>query len=225
MSEKTWPCPAISRVIQGKIRIPNLTNEPIYLSRSQHIADVRKVFSDSLDYLPDDLTQTSVSHTSCTEPETQSYHSSNVILDQDGQLSFKERQLFSNTLREYDKAFDPNITTYNDRFGVIRSNVHMGPVLPPPRKGKIPLYNLSKLKILQEEADKLEKLGVLASPADVGIDHVLHVSPSFLLKKPGGHETQYRFVTAFTELGQHVRLPPARSCNDVPTAVFLQVHN
>ena len=56
-------------------------------------------------------------------------------------------------------------------------------------------------------------MGVLAKPEDVGV-HLKHVSPSFLVNNPsGGH----RFVTAFTELGQYIRIPPtvSRSCNDV----------
>ena len=43
-----WPLPTISRAIQGRIRIPNLSADPIQVSRSQHIADVRKVLVDPL---------------------------------------------------------------------------------------------------------------------------------------------------------------------------------
>ena len=64
------------------------------------------------------------------------------------------------------------------KSGTIRANMNMGPVEPPPRKGKIPLYNHSNLQQLQLEADKLEELGVLAKPEDVGVD-VKFVSPSF----------------------------------------------
>ena len=38
-----WPSPSISRVIQGTVRIPNLGHEPIRLSKSQHIAQIRRV--------------------------------------------------------------------------------------------------------------------------------------------------------------------------------------
>ena len=57
---------------------------------------------------------------------------------------------------------------------------------------------------LQIEADKLEKLGVLRKPEDMGIT-VKYVSPSFLKKKPDGG---YRFVTAFNNLGQYTRILP-----------------
>ena len=85
--------------------------------------------------------------------------------------------------------------------------------MPTPRKGKLPLYKQSNLQLLQEEADKLEALGVLAKPEDVGVD-VVYTSPSFLVKKPqGGH----RLVTAFNDLGCYTRILPtaSTSCNDV----------
>ena len=89
----------------------------------------------------------------------------------------------------------------------------IGEVVPPLRKGQLPYYNQPNLQLLQQEADKLEALGVLARPEDVNVN-VKYASPSFLTKKPsGGH----RFVTAFNGLSEYVRLPPsiATSCNDV----------
>ena len=77
----------------------------------------------------------------------------------------------------------------------------MGPVLPPPRKGRIPLYNQGQLQLLQDEMDKLEELGVLAKPEDVGV-FVKHISSSFLVKKPSG---EHCLVTAFTDLAQYTR--------------------
>ena len=58
---------------------------------------------------------------------------------------------------------------------------------------------------------------MMAPPADVGVDQVLHVSPSFLLKKPGGTETGHRFITAFNELTQYTRTQPtvSRSYDEV----------
>ena len=89
----------------------------------------------------------------------------------------------------------------------------MGPVQPPPLKGKLPFYNQQNLRLLQEEADKLEDLGVLAKPEDVGVQ-VKYISPSFLVKKPPGG---YRFVTAFNDLSQHTKILPTISttCQDI----------
>ena len=78
---------------------------------------------------------------------------------------------------------------------------------------QLPFYNQSNLHLLQEEADELEGLGVIAKPEDVGLD-VKFALPSFLVKKPSGG---YRFVTAFNELGQYARIFPtvSNSCDDV----------
>ena len=65
---------------------------------------------------------------------------------------------------------------YNDHSGVIRGNLNFGNALPPPRKGRLPLYNQQNMRALQEEADKLEKLGVLVKPEDVGVQGTVCVS-------------------------------------------------
>ena len=71
-----------------------------------------------------------------------------------------------------------NLTAYNDRSGKIRANLDMGTVLPPPHKGRLPFHNQANLRQLQDEADKLEDMGVLAKPEDAGVQ-VKHVSPSY----------------------------------------------
>ena len=38
-----WPTPTVSRVIQGTVRLQNDLNEPIPISKSQHLALVRRM--------------------------------------------------------------------------------------------------------------------------------------------------------------------------------------
>lgn len=142
-----------------------------------------------------------------------STHSIAVIVDPDGQLQSSDRQNFISINKQFDQVFSPSIGCYNDHSGHIRASVNIGPVEPPSRKGKLPLYNHGNLQQLQSEADKLEQLGVLAKPEDVGVE-VKFVSPSFLVKKPNDG---FRFVTAFNNLCQYSRILPTAnvSCNDV----------
>ena len=93
------------------------------------------------------------------------------------------------------------------------ANVDIGPVMPPPIKGRLSFYNQANLNLLQEEADKLEELGVLVKPEEIGV-HIKYVSPSFLVKKPSGG---LRFVTAFSGLCQYTRVLPtvSASCHDI----------
>ena len=143
----------------------------------------------------------------------QKQFSSTIDLDPDNQLNPSEKQQFINLHKGYDCVFNPNFGAYNDFSGKICANISINPVIPPPRKGKLPFYNQSNLRLLQEEADKLEALGVLAKPEDFGVD-VKFALPSFLVKKPSG---SYRFVTAFNELGQYARILPtvSNSCDDI----------
>ena len=136
-----------------------------------------------------------------------------VTVDPDGLCTKNEKILFEDINKSYNTVFDSNFDEYNDSSGVIRANINFGKSLPPPRKGRLPFYNQANLCLLQEEADKLEKLGVLAKPEDVGV-HVQYVSPSFLVKKPQGG---YRFVTAFNELSQYTHILPSvsSSCDEV----------
>ena len=57
--EGNWPAPSVSRVIDSTIRIPNLSNKPIKLSKSQHIAQIRQVQTPNL-----------ISTVPCKTPET-----------------------------------------------------------------------------------------------------------------------------------------------------------
>jgi len=139
--------------------------------------------------------------------------SESVVVDPDGQLSSTDRLCFIETNKLFDNVFSTSLGCYNDQSGHIRANINIGPVEPPPRKEKLPLYNHGNLQQLQIEADKLEEMGVLAKPEDVGVQ-VKFVSPSFLVKKPNGG---FRFVTAFNNLGQYARILPTAniSCDHV----------
>ena len=211
-----WPAPSISRVIQGTVRIPNETEEPIHISKCKHFAQVRRVtipslvshsahdvFADSNYRLPPTVT----SNTKST------FFTSSISIDPDKQFTPAERFEFLQLHKGYDNVFTPNFGAYNDYSGTIRASLNLGPVKPPSTKPRLPFYHHSNMKLLQDEADKLEELGVLAKPEDIGVE-VKFASPSFLVKKPDGSS---RFVTAFNELGQYTRVLPtiANSCNDV----------
>lgn len=74
--------------------------------------------------------------------------------------------------------------------------VQISTVEPPTQKGKLPFYNQSNLKLLQQEADKLEALRVFAKPEDVGAN-IKFLLPSFVIKKID-KETVNTLVNTFT---------------------------
>ena len=114
--------------------------------------------------------------------------------------------------KKFDKVFNPKFSRYNGASGPFVGDIRFGNVEPPASKTKVPFYNQNDLRQLQLEADKLEELGILVKPEDIGVE-VKFVSPSFLRNKPCGGK---RFVTSFTELGQYTRtLPVATTTTDM----------
>jgi hypothetical protein len=139
--------------------------------------------------------------------------SSGISVDPDKQLLYEDKQCFHALHKQYDSVFDPTIGKYNDASGKVRAFINMGPVEPPAQKGRLPMYQRKDLETLQDKMDELEELGVLAKPESVGVT-VQYVSPSFLVKKPGGGS---RLVTAFNNIGSYTKPLPTRvtSCDDV----------
>lgn len=204
----TWPQPSLSRVIGGTLRIPNETNEPVHVSKSQHLATIRRVTTPSMEHLKANQLRKPPEQSSTKIP-----FSSTINIDPDNTLTSEEKGRFLKLHETFDNVFNPQFGVYNDRSGRIRAKLNLGKVIPPSRKPKLPIYTHSQLQLLQEEADKLESLGVLAKPEDVGVD-IQFASPSFLVKKPDG---SFRFVTAFNELCQYTKILPvvAHGCDEI----------
>ena len=47
--------------------------------------------------------------------------------------------------KKYDNVFDPYISGYNGYSGDIKGTVNIGLVLPPQRKGCVPLYSKNRM--------------------------------------------------------------------------------
>ena len=206
-----WPSPSISRVIQGSVRIPNNSNEPIKLNKCQHFAQIRRVTtSEILSSVSSPLSSHTPLIPKPSAPLSVPF-SSTIKTDPDNLLLPDIRQKFYDLHRKWDNVFNPRFGRYNGASGPFVGHIRFGNVEPPSSKTKIPFYNQSNLSLLQHKADELEDLEVLGIPELLGID-VKFASPSFLRRKPNG---DYRFVTSFTELGQYTRtLPVATTVSD-----------
>ena len=137
----------------------------------------------------------------------QNAHSSTVKLDPDNIMPSELRSKFHSLQGKWDNVFNPRFGRYNGASGPFVGKIKFGNMEPPATKPKIPFYNQSNLRLLQEKADMLEELGVLVPPEVAGVD-VKFASPSFLRQKPNG---DHRFVTSFTELGQYIKTLPVPS--------------
>ena len=79
----------------------------------------------------------------------------------------------------------------------------MGPMEPPQRWGHLRQY--AKGKLVQQQFDELQQLGVFKHPEDVGVS-VEYLNPSFLVKKPSG---SFRLVTIFADVGRYSTPQPS----------------
>lgn len=197
-----WPFPGIVSSVAGKIRIPNLSEQPQLVKRNEHFCQICPVFSP-----PEGDQQLITPHLlpSSQPIPKQHAHSSCVSLDPANLLPPEMSTKFRETLDQFDNVFNPKIEGYNGASGPFEAKVNMGPVEPPQRKGRLPQYSRDKLVELQQKFDELEELGVFKRPEDIGIS-VEYLNPSFLIRKPNGGS---RLVTAFGEVGRYSKPQPS----------------
>ncbi len=194
----SWPQPCVTEVVDGKLKVENVTDIIVPVHKNDHICQIFAIKSVNCNK---DIS----SPTPKIElAESSRPFSQHVIIDPDAQLSPAEKHLFVEQHLKYDELFEPVIGRYNDFDGKVRARVNLGRTVPPTRKLQVPRYDKKNLDLLQDKFDDLERQGVFRRPEDIGVV-IEHVSPSFLVKKRGpGH----RLVTAFTSLGQFCKTLP-----------------
>ncbi len=201
IGSETWPKPSVVHSIAGKVRIPNLTDEPLTLKRHSHFCQVVSL-TEPLDV---DDKDGNINVAPVEVKNHDSNFSKDVQIDPDNMLPPNMKEAFSKLTEKYDHVFDPKFKGYNGYSGKFEAVINMGPVQPPQRKGRVPQYAKDKLQELQQQFDQLESLGVFKKPEDIGIS-VEYLNPSFLVKKSsGGH----RLVTAFADVGRYSKPQPA----------------
>ncbi len=199
--ERAWPTVQEVKSIGGHIRIPNMSDDPIVVRKSEHLCQIRQVLPVSRSQ-PKDVTP---SPPAVTNVPTSTPDASGVSIDPDNILPDDVKQQFRDLHKQYEDVFTPVIHKYNGASGNIKAVVNIGPTLPPQRKGRLPHYNKETMNDLQNKFDELEASGVFAKPEDLGIT-VEYLNLSFLVKKPnGGH----RLVTSFGEIGKYSKPQPS----------------
>ena len=188
----SWVEPAITKTIDGTIRLTNYSGEPHTIKKDDHLGVVTST------YIPSPDQNAISSEPKAPRKAVTNDHTSEIIVDPDNILSDEIRSKFVALHKKHNSVFDPNYKGYNHSFGRFEAVVNMGTVLPPQRKGKLPQYSRDKLSLVQEHFDHLEKLGVLAKPETVGVN-IEYLNPSFLVLKG---ENSFRLVTASTGVGK-----------------------
>lgn len=172
-----WPQPDIIRRVGNKIRIPNNSNEPRVLNGNEHFCQVLEVMDHGANSHCE-ITQSPRCNQSILNKSASSGHHELIKVNPDKLLSADCASRFDKLHAKLTGVFDPSIPGYNGAAGSFQAHVHMGPVQPPQRKGRVPQYSMNKLVELQDKFDDLQSQGVFKRPEDAGV-HVEYVNPSF----------------------------------------------
>ena len=181
--------------------MPNLTNEPCFVRKHDHLCQIRSVYTPDL---PQENASVSTPSTATSNKLTGTLFSSNVSLDPNQILLADVKSKFADVLKEHDTIFSPSLEDYNGSAGPFEARVNMGPVQPPHRKGRIPHYSRGKLDVLQRQFQR-SGARCFRRPEDIGVT-VEYLNPSFLVKKGSG---DFRLVTAFSEVGKYSKPQPS----------------
>ena len=189
-----WPSPNVVSAINGKIHVHNNTKTPIVIHKNSQFCQILAVstLNDNANTYDYPISPSKASHDNTKVICTQ-LHSSQVQLDPNNTMPIDLKNKFQEQLEKYDTVFSSQLPGYNGAFGPIKAKINMGPVQPPQRKGRLPLYGRNNLEELQAKFDELETLGVFSKPEDINVS-VEYLNPSFLVKKPG--KSGKRLVTA-----------------------------
>ena len=201
-----WPTPGVYQSVGNRIRFINSSNSPHVLKKNAHIALASPTFDPPDSHIePVDAPPLEKSHSMPNHANVTHAHA--VILNPDHTIDKHDTAKFAALHHQYDTVFDPHHGTYNHKFGRFEAVVNMGPVKPQQRKGRVPQYSRDKLVELQAKFDEMDALGVLAKPESIDVV-VEYLNPSFLVKKPS-RDNEFRFVTAFTEVGKYRKPQPS----------------
>ena len=136
------------------------------------------------------------------EIEANKSYTDQVIIDPDNQLTEEWRTKFKKVCDDFTDVINPNPGRYNNFYGDVDCSIDFCSSPPPSVKARLPNYSHEKLKIMGNLMDKMENMGVLAKPEDVG------VSPSFVVPSllvPKAEKDEWRLVSDFTPLNNHIR--------------------
>ena len=122
-----WPTPDIVTSVAGKIRIPNLTDQPQVLKHHEHFCQVHSV---SVPAETEPFSSQCSSPTPRAQVDTKSkiVHSDFVHLDPDNTFPINVKAKFQDLMFQYDDVFNPKIEGYNGSSGPFQAVVNMGPV-------------------------------------------------------------------------------------------------
>ena len=203
----SWIRPAILKVDNGQIEIHNMSPSPVMIEKNTPFADLMQVTEMNLSDEPkiQKIIQQSSDRSHYLRPkilDNDTDYTSQVSIDPDNQLAPCWRLSFRELCSKFSDVLNPNPGRYNGHYGDIDNSIDFLSTPPPSVKARLPNYPTEKLQLMATLMDKLETMGVLAKPEDVGVVPTF-VVPSLLMPKP--EKGEWRLVSDFTPLNLHIR--------------------
>ena len=191
-------------VDKGQVKLKNETESSVLISKNKPFADIVKL-----------IAHTGPNVTKILSPSNDKSHLQRqvdiqqnpdyvdqVVIDPDNQFNQEWKSRFRMLCKEYADTINPNPGRYNGYYGEIDNSIDFISTPPPSVKARLPNYTADKLKLMAELMDKLESMGVLAIPEEMGVVPAF-VVPSLLMPKP--EKGEWRLVSDFTPLNIHIR--------------------
>ena len=212
LNTSNWLKPSMQRPCNGAIFLTNSSNEPVYVKKADHLADVRDsiVVDAPIKTLPGKAIHTDVFQFSdfAVSREISPDYLAQIQVDPDNVLSESEKSIFHELHKRFSSLFTPQPGRYNGYYGYIDNKLQFATQPPPNTKTRIPNYSPTMNNILAQKMDLLEQWGVLAEPEVMGVN-VEYISPSMLVPKPDKGE--FRLVTDFSSLNVYLKKVPNTS--------------
>ena len=197
--------PKVLKINQDKsVTIVNESPYPIHLKKNSPICDVTALTVLSCGKICKETKDQSHLQRPIifSKSEANKSYTNDVKIDPDDQLAKVWKERFRRTCDRYSDVINPNPGRYNNHYGNVDCTIDFCSTPPPSVKARLPNYSTEKLKIMAEQMDKMEEMGVLAKPESVGIVPAF-VVPSLLVPKP--EKGEWRLVSDFTPLNIHIR--------------------
>ena len=204
-NEQDFVTPEVVKIDESKtVKITNMKSVPVRIKKHSSIADItamktvdcNKICTEAKDDLhlkrPDIFEKSEVDKS----------YTDQILIDPDNQMTKTWKERFRKTCESFTDVINPNPGRYNNYYGNVDCTIDFCSTPPPSVKARLPNYSSEKLKIMAEQMDKMESMGVLAKPENVGVVPAF-VVPSLLVPKP--EKGEWRVVSDFTPLNIHIR--------------------
>ena len=186
------------------IKIKNKTETPVFVGKNWCVADITAMKEMRIDKVCTKSSDKShlLKPAIFSKSEAGKSYTDEVLIDPDDQLAKVWKERFRITCDRFCDVINPNPGRYNNYYGDVDCSIDFCSTPPPSVKARLPNYSTEKLNIMAETMDKMERMGVLSKPEDVGVVPAF-VVPSLLVPKP--EKGEWRLVSDFAPLNIHIR--------------------